>query len=39
MWVLRRILMQMGSTDAIEFLMDKMKDSATNADFFAAMNK
>jgi transcription termination factor Rho len=39
MWVLRRILMQMGSTDAIEFLMDKMKDSATNADFFNAMNK
>jgi transcription termination factor Rho len=39
MWVLRRILMQMGSTDAIEFLLDKMKDSATNADFFAAMNK
>jgi transcription termination factor Rho len=39
MWVLRRILMQMGSTDAIEFLMDKMKDSVTNADFFNAMNK
>jgi transcription termination factor Rho len=39
MWVLRRILMQMGSTDAIEFLMDKMKDSVTNADFFNGMNK
>ena len=39
MWVLRRILMQMGSTDAIEFLLDKMKDSASNADFFNAMNK
>ena len=38
MWVLRRILMQMGSTDAIEFLLDKMKDSVNNQDFFDAMN-
>ncbi|WP_353197988.1 transcription termination factor Rho [Sandarakinorhabdus sp.] len=38
MWVLRRILMQMGSTDAIEFLLDKMKDSVNNKDFFDAMN-
>ena len=27
MWVLRRILMQMGTVDAMEFLLDKMKDS------------
>ena len=38
MWVLRRILMQMGTVDAVEFLLDKMKDSKTNADFFDAMN-
>ncbi len=38
MWVLRRILMQMGTTDAIEFLLDKMKDSKTNDDFFESMN-
>ncbi|MET0364849.1 MAG: transcription termination factor Rho [Sphingobium sp.] len=39
MWVLRRILMQMGTIDAMEFLLDKMKDSKTNEDFFAAMNQ
>ncbi|MFC4293919.1 transcription termination factor Rho [Novosphingobium tardum] len=39
MWVLRRILMQMGTIDAMEFLLDKMKDSKSNEDFFAAMNQ
>ena len=39
MWVLRRILMQMGTVDAMEFLLDKMKDSKTNEDFFASMNQ
>ena len=39
MWVLRRILMQMGTVDAMEFLLDKMKDSKTNEDFFATMNR
>jgi transcription termination factor Rho len=39
MWVLRRILMQMGTIDAMEFLLDKMKDSKSNADFFATMNQ
>ena len=38
MWVLRRILMQMGTIDAMEFLLDKMKDSKTNEDFFSSMN-
>jgi transcription termination factor Rho len=38
MWVLRRILMQMGTTDAMEFLLDKMKNSKTNEDFFDSMN-
>ncbi len=39
MWVLRRILMQMGTIDAMEFLLDKMKDSKTNEDFFDTMNQ
>ncbi|MFQ3595929.1 MAG: transcription termination factor Rho [Sphingomonadaceae bacterium] len=39
MWVLRRILMQMGTVDAMEFLLDKMKDSKSNEDFFASMNQ
>src|SRR6186713_1777620 len=39
MWVLRRILMQMGTIDAMEFLLDKMKDSKSNEDFFATMNQ
>ena len=30
--------MQMGTVDAVEFLLDKMKDSKSNADFFDAMN-
>ncbi|MHB9880509.1 transcription termination factor Rho [Pacificimonas sp. ICDLI1SI03] len=39
MYVLRRILMQMGTVDAMEFLLDKMKDSKSNADFFSSMNQ
>jgi len=39
MWVLRRILMPMGVTDSIEFLIDKLKHSKNNADFFDAMNQ
>ncbi|OAN50333.1 transcription termination factor Rho [Paramagnetospirillum marisnigri] len=38
MWVLRRILMPMGVVDAMEFLVDKLKHSKNNADFFEAMN-
>ena len=38
MWVLRRILSPMGTTDAMEFLLDKLKYSKTNNDFFEAMN-
>ncbi|HZV64390.1 MAG TPA: transcription termination factor Rho, partial [Telluria sp.] len=34
MWVLRRILMQMGTIDAMQFLLDKMKDAKSNEDFF-----
>ena len=38
MWVLRRILMPMGPVDAIEFLLDKIKDTKNNPEFFDAMN-
>ncbi|MFN3076781.1 MAG: transcription termination factor Rho [Alphaproteobacteria bacterium] len=38
MWVLRRILMPMGVVDAMEFLLDKMKETKNNSDFFEAMN-
>ena len=38
MWVLRRVLMPMGVVDAMEFLVDKLKHSKTNNDFFDAMN-
>ena len=38
MYVLRRILMPMGTVDAIEFLLDKLKATKSNADFFDSMN-
>ena len=38
MWVLRRILNPLGTVDAIEFLLSKVKDSKNNADFFESMN-
>ena len=38
MWVLRRILSQMGTIDAMEFLLDKLKVSKNNDDFVDAMN-
>ncbi len=37
-FVLRRILSPMGTTDAIEFLIDKLKQTKTNSDFFDSMN-
>ncbi len=39
MWMLRRILMPMGVVDGMEFLLDKMKQSKTNNDFFDSMNQ
>ena len=39
MWVLRRILLPMGVTDAMEFLLEKLKHSKNNSDFFDAMNQ
>jgi transcription termination factor Rho len=38
MYVLRRILAPMGTIDAIEFLLDKLRSSKNNADFFDSMN-
>ena len=37
-YVLRRILNPMGTTDAIEFLLGKLKQTKTNAEFFDSMN-
>ena len=38
MYVLRRILNPMGTVDAIEFLLDKLRQTKTNSDFFDSMN-
>jgi len=38
MWVLRRILMPMGVTDAMEFLVEKLKSTKSNTEFFDSMN-
>jgi len=37
-YVLRRILAPMGTVDAIEFLLDKLRSAKNNADFFESMN-
>jgi transcription termination factor Rho len=37
-YVLRRILNPMGTVDAIEFLLDKLRQTKTNQDFFDSMN-
>ena len=39
MWVLRRVLMPMGTVDGMEFLIDKLKVSKCNDDFFDTMNQ
>ena len=38
MYVLRRILNPMGPMDGIEFLLDKLRQTKTNGDFFDSMN-
>ena len=38
MYVLRRILAPMGTIDAIEFLIEKLRQSKTNEEFFESMN-
>jgi transcription termination factor Rho len=39
MWILRKILATMEDVQAAEFILDKLKDSKTNEDFFNAMKR
>ncbi len=38
MWVLRRILSPMGVADSMEFLLEKLKHTKNNSEFFGSMN-
>jgi transcription termination factor Rho len=38
-WILRRILQPMGVTEAMEFLLDKLRKTKTNAEFFRFMSQ
>jgi len=38
-WILRKLLHSLNVVDTMEFLHDKMKNTETNADFLASMNK
>lgn len=38
MWMLRRIINPMNNIEAMEFLLDKLKDTKCNDDFFNSMN-
>ena len=38
-WILRKILQSMDECDAIEFLLERMKNHKTNAEFFDAMKR
>src|SRR3979490_1446294 len=39
MWILRKLLHPMDELSAIEFLLDKMKDTKSNGEFFEAMKR
>ncbi len=39
MWILRKLLHSMEDSPAVEFLLDKLKDTKTNAEFFASMKR
>jgi transcription termination factor Rho len=39
MWILRKLLHPMDELAAIEFLLDKMKDTKSNGEFFEAMKR
>ena len=39
MWMLRRVLTPMGVTDAMEFLLDKLRNTKSNDEFFRSMNQ
>lgn len=38
MWVLRRVINPMGVVEGAEFLIDKLRETKTNKDFFDSMN-
>jgi len=38
-WILRRLLQEMNSVDAMEFIIDKIKRTSTNKEFFESMNQ
>jgi transcription termination factor Rho len=38
-WILRRLLQEMNPVDAIEFIIDKMRKTGTNDEFFALMSQ
>ncbi len=38
LWILRRILMPMGGVDAMDFLIEKLKQTKNNSEFFNSMN-
>ena len=39
MWILRKFMHSMGETEAVEFLLDKLKSTKTNDDFFESMKR
>ena len=39
MWILRKLLHPMDETAAIEFLLDTLKDTKTNEEFFMSMKR
>ena len=39
MWMLRRILIPMGTVDGMEFLLSKLKETKNNSEFFDSMNQ
>ncbi len=39
MWILRKVLHPMDELQAIEFLVDKLKDTKTNNEFFDSMKR
>ena len=39
MWILRKILHPMDEIAAIEFLLDRLKDTKTNEEFFQSMKR
>jgi transcription termination factor Rho len=38
-WILRKLLHDMDDIAAIEFILDKLKDTKTNDEFFSSMRR